>query len=110
MVQGLSTLVFFSMLVTVVFFSLHYSFITGHDFLNTNLSVTIPNNTVEFFLPMFLSIVDDEVNEAEEGFALVAVIGDDVPENIACFEMHFSSFECTGRNGAAGIWISDNDG
>ena len=61
-------------------------------------------------MPMFLSIVDDEVNEAKKGFALVAVIGNDVPENIACFQQNLGSFECAGRNGATGIWISDNDG
>ena len=91
----------------VPFIVLQLFIITGHDFSNEVFSVTIPSHSEEFSVPTFLSIVDDEVNEVLEALALVAVIEDDVPKNITCFQEY--PFGCIGSNGVTMIWIQDND-
>ena len=55
-------------------------------------------------------VIDDDVNEIEQSFALVAVLGDDVPDNFACFQRQVGDTECFGRTGATEIKIVDNDG
>ena len=55
-------------------------------------------------------VIDDDVNEIEQSFALVAEIGDDVPDRFACFQRQVGNTECFGRTGATEIKIVDNDG
>ena len=53
---------------------------------------------------------DDDIDEIEQSFALVAEIGGDVPDSFACFQRHVGDTECLGRTGATEIKIMDNDG
>ena len=63
-----------------------------------------------FEIPEFFSIVDDNVNEVEQRFAVVAEIGADVPDNVSCFQIGLGFRGCYGRLGATEIIIADNDG
>ena len=71
-----------------------------------------------FALPEFYSIVDDEINEVEQSFALVATVGEDVTatcnvngtiSECSCFQTGFGETDCFGRSGATQIRITDND-
>ena len=53
---------------------------------------------------------DDEINEIDQRFALVGVLGDDVPDRFACFQRRTGDSLCFGRTGATTIIIWDNDG
>ena len=53
--------------------------------------------------------IDDDVDEIEQSFALVAELGPDVPDSFACFQRQMSDTECFGRTGAIEIRIMDND-
>ena len=57
------------------------------------------------------TIVDDEIDEFEQSFILVAEIGGDVPEIFVCFQRQaVGDTGCFGRSGATEIKIVDNDG
>ena len=92
------------------------------DFSDDCMSVTVPaadmDGTQTFELPEFYSIVDDEINEVEQSFALVATLGldvtatcdvDGVISECSCFQTAVGVTECYGRNGATEIRIIDND-
>ena len=67
-------------------------------------------NTVAFEIPReAFTIVDDNIDEDEQSFAIVAEIGPDVPENISCFQLGVGLTQCHGRRGATEIRIIDND-
>ena len=75
-----------------------------------NNPVMIPANTNMFsVLEEFFTIFDDDIDEDEQSFALVAEIGPDVPENVSCFQLGVGRTECFGRRGATEIRIIDND-
>ena len=91
----------------------------GSDFTvgcwNVMIPAAVQPGLQTFELPEFYSIVDDEINEAEESFALVATVGDDVSatcdvngiiSECSCFQ---TGVECFGQSGATQIRISDND-
>ena len=89
------------------------------DFSTTSTTITIPatasivQETAVFSLPnTILSITDDEVNEIEQSFALIAEIGSDVPDSFACFQIAEGDRDCVldGRKGAARIRIVNDDG
>ena len=86
------------------------------------MDVTVPAATTlgpqTFELPEFYSIVDDEINEVEQSFALVAEIGPDVTatcdvdgiiSECSCFQTEIGETQCFGRSGATEIRITDND-
>ena len=86
------------------------------------MDVTVPAavtaGTQTFELPEFYSIVDDEINEVEQSFALVATLGldvtatcdvDGVISECSCFQTAVGETECFGRSGATEIRITDND-
>ena len=50
------------------------------------------------------------MNEITQSFALVTVLGDDVPDSFACFQRQVGDTDCFGRTGATRIIIVDNDG
>ena len=54
-------------------------------------------------------MVDDNINEIDQSFALVAKIGPDVPDGISCFQTQVGESLCNGRVGATEIKITDND-
>ena len=86
------------------------------DFTDLPLTIEIPAATddglQEFELPDFFQVVDDEIDEIEQNFAILAELGPDVTEvpfNFSCFQLQAGEIECFGRRGATEIRITDND-
>ena len=78
------------------------------DFSNATINVTIPAHRTLFEIPTFFTTIDDNVDEDEQSFAIVAEILD-VPENISCFQTSPGTIPCYGTQGATIIRITDND-
>ena len=53
----------------------------------TSINVTIPAGSRTLEIPTFFTVNDDNVDEDEQSFAILAEILD-VPENISCFMTH----------------------
>ena len=51
------------------------------DFSDTPIAITVPADRTTFELPPFYTVNDDNIDEDEQSFAIVAEIGPDVPEN-----------------------------
>ena len=80
------------------------------DFSDQPITVEVPANGGGIFtLSEFFTIVDDNVDEYHQSFAIVAEIGPDVPDIISCFRLYVWETECHGRGGATEIRINDND-
>ena len=79
------------------------------DFSDTSINVTIPANRRSFTIPTFFTINDDNLDEDEQSFEIVAEIGPDVPDGVSCFQIPNVDAECQGRRGATEIRITDND-
>ena len=79
------------------------------DFNDTSTEVTISADSVQFDIRSLVTIIDDNVDEDEQSFAVVAEILD-VPEIISCFQKQAGMTECFGNRGATEIKIVDNDG
>ena len=87
----------------------------GKDFTDDPIVVEIPASPDAngvFEIPASVTdIIDDEVDEFEQSFILVAEIGSDVPESFVCFQRQaVGDTRCLGRAGATEIKIVDNDG
>ena len=54
-------------------------------------------------------IVDDNIDEDQQSFVIVAEIGPDVPDGVSCFQITEGAARCHGRQGATEIRIIDND-
>ena len=109
----------------MVFTISEYYSLTGlpdGDFSDDCMNVTVPAavqaGPQTFELPEFYIIVDDDINEVEQSFALVATVGDDVTatcdvngtiSECSCFQTGVGEVECFGRSGATQIRITDND-
>ena len=93
-------------IVSIVTFCL----ISVADFSDSATTVTIPaNSSPSYRVRKFFTINDDNIDENEESFAIVAEIGQDVPDGISCFQTEVGSDVCFGRRGATEIRIADND-
>ena len=79
------------------------------DFSDQPITVEVPANSQQYQIREFFIIEDDDVDEDMQSFAIVAEIGEDVAENISCFQLGVGSAECFGRQGATEIRITDND-
>ena len=88
------------------------------DFTNVSITIVVPAATSpvpSFTLPQFFSVIDDDINEVEQRFAVVAEIGLDIPDTCyrrgecVCFQ-YPNSGDCHGRLGTTEIRIVDNDG
>ena len=79
------------------------------DFTDQPITVSIPANQQSFLIPELLMAVDDNINEEEENFAVVAEIGEDVPDGVSCFLTAAGASQCNGRIGATRFRITDND-
>ena len=93
-------------------FNLHFSYsflLSGDDFTNEPLTITIPANRRSYTIEQFFNISDDNIDEDEQSFAIVAVIGPDVPDGVSCFQTGEGGTQCFGRLGATEIRITDND-
>ena len=88
-------------------------FPTGADFVNTTFTYTVQGiNTEQGIIRIELNNItfDDNIDEFGQSFALVAEIGDDVPDSFACFQRQVGDTDCFNRTGATEIRIMDNDG
>ena len=93
-------------------FNLHFShsFLpSGDDFTIEPLTITIPANRQSYTIETFFNISDDNLDEDEQSFAIVAEIGPDVPDGVSCFQTGVGEIRCFGRRGATEIRIADND-
>ena len=61
-----------------------------------------------FQVSTFFTINDDNIDEDEQSFAIVAEILD-VPDNTSCFQTAPGTIPCFGTRGATEIRITDND-
>ena len=69
------------------------------------IEIVVPAGSQKFNIPQFFTIVDDDINEPVESFAIVAEI-ENVLENISCFKVTVGS-DCNGQRGATKIRIKD---
>ena len=86
------------------------SFLTA-DFTKLSLTIEVPAASTVFEVPNFFEVTDDDINENEKSFAIIAELGPDVPDtpfNFSCFQK-VGETECFGRRGATKIRITDND-
>ena len=81
----------------------------GADFSVESITVTVPADSTRFEIPQFFTIVDDDIDEDEQSFAVLAEIGPDVPDGVSCFQFYEGAVSCFGRKGATEIRITDND-
>lgn len=83
------------------------------DFTLELYSVTVPateddvGTTSTFGVAAGITVREDNVDELKQSFALVALIGDSVADNVTCFKMSVGDTQCFGRAGATRIEISD---
>ena len=84
------------------------SFLSGDDFTDEPKAVTVPANLQRYTIEQVLDIVDDNIDEDRQSFAIVAEIGPDVPDGVSCFKIAEEA-DCFGRRGAIRIKILDND-
>ena len=78
------------------------------DFTDAFIDVTIPADSTTFQVSTFFTINDDNLDEDEQSFAIVAEILA-ISENISCFQTAPGTIPCYGRRGATEIRIADND-
>ena len=71
--------------------------------------VTVQADRQALVIPKFFKMIDDDDCETVESFAIVAEIGQDVPDNFNCFQTGVGQTTCYGRHGATEIRIIDND-
>ena len=69
---------------------------SGDDFTIEPLTITIPANRRRYTIEQFFNISDDNIDEDEQIFAIVAEIGPDVPDGVSCFQ--------TGEGGDTMLW------
>ena len=84
-------------------------FLSGDDFTDEPLTITVPANRQRYTIQQFLNAVDDNIDEDRQNFAIVAEIGPDVPDRVSCFKIAEGETACFGRRGAIQIRIIDND-
>ena len=62
----------------------------GADFIDTSFTITVPASETErglYTIPLpDVFVIDDDINENCQRFALVAQIGSDVPDSFTCFK------------------------
>ena len=90
---------------------IHILSFADDDFSSTPFEVTIPAGTTTFVLPPDFEVVDDDVNEIEQFYALIGELGDDVTDRFACFQRQVGDERgcAAGRMGATKIEIFDDD-
>ena len=93
----------------LLFYPYSLNLLIRSDFAEQSLTIQIPANRWSYDVRDFLSIVNDNVDEDEQSFAVVAEIGRDISDEISCFQTLVGQAECFGRQGATQIRIVDND-
>ena len=84
-------------------------FLSGDDFIDEPLTITVPANLQRYTIQQFFDVVDDNIDEDRQSFAIVAELGPDVPDGVSCFKVAEGDTVCFGRRGAIQIRIIDND-
>ena len=84
-------------------------FLSGDYFTDEPKAVTVPANLQRYTIEQVLDIVDDNIDEDRQSFAIVAEIGPDVPDGVSCYKIAEEETDCFGRHGAIRIKILDND-
>ena len=102
------------------------SLAVGADFSEQCTDIIVPAadtpGSQTYTIQKFFTVVDDNINEVEQSFALIAELGDNVPSNCfvvmegfgrdcSCFQKQVGDLKCfgDGRSGATEIRITDND-
>ena len=88
-----------------------HSQFSSTDFSNSTITIEVPayaNGVYEIPSNVF-SVIDDDINEIEQSFAVIAEIGANVSDGISCFQTQIEDTICYGRSGATEIRIRDND-
>ena len=78
------------------------------DFYTNSTTIIIPAGTTDFEINNTF-FRNDVTNEIDQSFALVGVVGDDVPDGLSCFQRRTGDPLCFGRTGGTTIKIEDND-
>ena len=86
-----------------------YLSLTGADYDDTIILKTFPPGTTSRVVIVSIIVIDDDINEIGQRFALVGELEPEIPDEFACFRVTFDEAECRGRVGATGIRIRDND-
>ena len=84
-------------------------FLFPDDFTGGPFNITVAANSESINIPAFFTVIDDDVDEDEQSFAIVAEIGPDVPDGVSCFQTALGETDCHGRRGATEIRITDDD-
>ena len=102
--------IMFSYSCTCIYILYTMIIFTGTDFTSDPFTVRISAGMTKFVLPDNF-LVDDDVNEIEQDFALIGELGTDVPDSFACFQRRMGDERgcIAGRTGATTIQIIDND-
>ena len=90
----------------------YFFFHIDADFSDKIFSFQVASESIEsgvFVISLENVTIDDNINEVEQSFAIVAEIGDDVQNSFACFQRHVGDNDCFGRTAATKIRIADND-
>ena len=66
----------------------------GSDFSPQSITLRVPKNRELYEIERFLVIVDDNIDEDQQSFVIVAEIGPDVPDGVSCFQ---TTEQCHGR-------------
>ena len=81
---------------------------SGDDFTINSIVITIPAGRTFFYVEPFFNVTADNIDEIKQSFAVVAEIGQDVPNNVSCFQIVDGQDGCTTeRHGAIRINIID---
>ena len=78
---------------------------------SVQVPASVSSGTQTFELANFFQVIDDDIDEIDQSFAIVAELGPDVPDtpfNFSCFQITRGT-QCFGRRGATEIRITDND-
>ena len=95
----------------------------GADFSEQCTDIIVPAaetaGSQTYTIEKFFTAVDDNINEVEQSFALIAELGDNIPSNCfvemvglsdcRCFQTQVGECFGDGRSGATEIRITDND-
>ena len=99
-------------LLSYIFIDNYLSFCyIGADFNQTTFVHNVSASSTTTNLGPFLEVINDTTNEREQSFAVIARIGDEVPDRFCCFQTQVGATTCIGdgRSGVARMRIEDDD-
>jgi hypothetical protein len=86
----------------------------GLDFSDDRKRIEVPASADGYGLKQLVivdvvRVIDDDINEIDQTFVVVAEIGPDVPDRFVCFQSQPEQINCGQRHSATQITIVDND-